>query len=378
MMEFKMKKIGIVTICDDTNYGNRLQNYALQQVLCTMGFQPITIRNLPYNEWKYTLNRYHFLKSFEKLRNIDKKKKHLDAICLWEKKNHPDTERTANFNKFNKNINYTDFWLSEYNLKIDEADYFAFIAGSDQVFNYRYGRANRIDFLDFVKNAYKISYAASLGVDSIPISHFLKYKHYLKKFNAISVREESAKHYLSEMLPSKKIEVVCDPTILLDRKEWIQNLDKADVKLPDDYVVLMYLGDCSKLIEQRIARFSEEHNYKIVRLNDPRSGEYYKYGPYEFLYVISNAKMVFTDSFHTCVFSLIFHTSFYVTERIGDDTSIFSRLKCLLEHYGYEDRLFHGGVCEYIDENRFCVTDDRMKQDTEKSINYLRSALKID
>ena len=40
-----MKKIGILTINDDGNYGNRLQNYAVQHVLEKKGFEVNTISN---------------------------------------------------------------------------------------------------------------------------------------------------------------------------------------------------------------------------------------------------------------------------------------------------------------------------------------------
>ena len=38
-------RIGISTIIDYYNYGNRLQNYALQQILEEMGHEVETIRN---------------------------------------------------------------------------------------------------------------------------------------------------------------------------------------------------------------------------------------------------------------------------------------------------------------------------------------------
>ena len=40
-----MKKIGILTINDDGNYGNRLQNYAVQKILEKFNFEVETINN---------------------------------------------------------------------------------------------------------------------------------------------------------------------------------------------------------------------------------------------------------------------------------------------------------------------------------------------
>ena len=39
-----MKRIGIITIYDEDNYGNRLQNYAVQETLKKMGFDVETIK----------------------------------------------------------------------------------------------------------------------------------------------------------------------------------------------------------------------------------------------------------------------------------------------------------------------------------------------
>ena len=41
-----MKKIAIITIFDENNYGNRLQNYATQEVLKELGFEVETINNV--------------------------------------------------------------------------------------------------------------------------------------------------------------------------------------------------------------------------------------------------------------------------------------------------------------------------------------------
>lgn len=38
-----MKKIGIITLCGNYNYGNRLQNYAMQEVYKILGFEVETI-----------------------------------------------------------------------------------------------------------------------------------------------------------------------------------------------------------------------------------------------------------------------------------------------------------------------------------------------
>ena len=41
-----MEKVGIITIYDENNYGNRLQNYAVQTILEKMGFEVKTLKNI--------------------------------------------------------------------------------------------------------------------------------------------------------------------------------------------------------------------------------------------------------------------------------------------------------------------------------------------
>lgn len=41
------RKVGIITIIDYNNYGNRLQNYATQEVIKHLGFEVETIINSP-------------------------------------------------------------------------------------------------------------------------------------------------------------------------------------------------------------------------------------------------------------------------------------------------------------------------------------------
>ena len=56
-----MKKVGIITINDYRNYGNRLQNYAVQEVIKSLGFEAETIINT------YKVSR------IDRLRNIENK-----------------------------------------------------------------------------------------------------------------------------------------------------------------------------------------------------------------------------------------------------------------------------------------------------------------
>lgn len=77
----------------------------------------------------------------------------------------------------------------------------------------------------------------------------------------------------------------------------------------------------------------ESYGYQAEVLNDV--------GPKEWLSLVKYAKGIITDSFHGCVFSIIFKKTFRVFKRFSDDSvkSQNSRVHTLLETYNLEKLL---------------------------------------
>ena len=127
-----MINVGIVTI-NNSNYGNRLQNYAVQEVLKGLSTNPITLKNIALMNKKTGVFNYF-------LRNI----KH-----IYKKDDFVDKkEREKFYIEFNKNINFSKNTFNWFNLKnIKKYDYF--ITGSDQVWNPNFGRLTDFDLLTF-------------------------------------------------------------------------------------------------------------------------------------------------------------------------------------------------------------------------------------
>mgnify|MGYP003313632742 CR=1 FL=1 len=121
-----MKKIGLLTINDFNNYGNRLQNYAIQYHLKKMGCEVITLKNDMFSNSK----KYYFIK----------KLKHYKYEGTFDK----NEKRKCKFIEFNKNINFSDKKITAYS-KDDAYDYY--ITGSDQVWNPTIGRFKEVDLL---------------------------------------------------------------------------------------------------------------------------------------------------------------------------------------------------------------------------------------
>lgn len=170
-----MKRIGIITIYDNNNYGNRLQNYALQEVLKSNGCEVETLKN------NVTLNdRDKFL--YRKLKYLVKK------IVRHKNKN---TKRYKSFDEFNKNIKFAPKMCTAFSDISKDYDYF--VVGSDQVWNPNFARLSYVDLLRFANGSQKIAYAASFGISELSDS----WKNILKKdfedFKAISLRENEGK-----------------------------------------------------------------------------------------------------------------------------------------------------------------------------------------
>ena len=142
-------KIGIVTINDDNNYGNRLQNYAVQEIIKKAGDVCYTLKNIPQLNGKDKM-LLKFIKYI--IRNSIKKEKNV--------------KRLNAFLKFNKNINFTNNYITPYTKKYKKYDYF--ITGSDQVWNPNFARLRDIDLLSFAKPEQRIAFSASFAIAQLP------------------------------------------------------------------------------------------------------------------------------------------------------------------------------------------------------------------
>lgn len=145
-----MKKIGIITLNDNNNYGNRLQNLATQKILAKLGFNAETIINKTIDRKnrniKYYMKRFSVKKMREFTEQIIKRK-----IIDKKKKNHITIEkRKENFKIFNENITFSKYIINEYkNLENIEKQYDYFVVGSDQVWNPYLQHIKDVNFLMF-------------------------------------------------------------------------------------------------------------------------------------------------------------------------------------------------------------------------------------
>ncbi|MBR3180615.1 polysaccharide pyruvyl transferase family protein [Candidatus Saccharibacteria bacterium] len=357
-----MKKIAIVTIDDNNNIGNRLQNFAVQEVLQSL---------LPSDTMIETLKNTNRIERRETIKRRAKK-------TLIKIKNY---KRTKNFALFNKNISFTkrSYDASNNNCELkNKFDYF--IVGSDQVWNPNYGWLNSIDLLSFAKPEQRIAFSASYGINDIPENRKKDVAKELEKFKAISVREERGKEITKALTRREDIEVLLDPTMLISDEAWSKLAKKPkELEQSKQFLLCYFLGGIPDEYRQEIEAFARKNNYQIVDILDKKS-KFYACGPSEFLYLEKNASLICTDSFHASVFAILNKKPFIVFEREGKtNEKMTSRLDTLIKKFKLENRWYNPskGILKSNLTVDYSDVDRILEKERQKSVNFLRKALDI-
>lgn len=323
-------KVGIVTITELDNFGNRLQNFALQQVVRELGHEVDTIPNLII--YKRRRNALH--KSARKVYGLFQWVLHKDRHIL------SDLDKQASFHRFDAEFfSFSKFYSTiDYIPKNLDAAYDAFIAGSDQIWNSHFTFNFAFNFLAFAQPYKRISYAASFGSDHVKTEYTELFARYLSEMPHISVRELNGKRIVEE-LTSKTAAVVLDPTLLRNAAQWSAMERKPRWIAGEKFILTYYLGDCQNRQEffKRLYRAHPKYeSYQIVDISDPNLPNQYASRPDEFLWLAHHAALVVTNSFHGTVFSILFGTPFFSDVRIDGPASMQSRVDSLFELLGIE------------------------------------------
>ena len=347
------KKVGIVTMHKVPNFGSALQAYALQQKVDSLGCDAEIIDYYYPNEYhceKQGLN-YFPQRSLVRLflLNVVGRILLLLRIGKFKKKSIECIERfrlQKNYRRFyRKYFKLSCFYGSMDAIKNNPPDYDVYMTGSDQVWNSRFIGDDSAFFLGFAGTGKpKVSYAASISNRGIDKEYEKKYQQYLKEYKSISVREASTAKIVSD-LTSRDVSVVCDPSLLLDKDEWLKICPKKT--LVEGEFLLLYVQSYSfdpyPNIVSFTQRMAERLGLKVVVLMGLKEGYavdgasvFETAGPFEFLQLFRDARFVITTSFHGTAFALNFGKDFYsVVKKIdGEDCRIADFLRqCTAEHH---------------------------------------------
>lgn len=352
--DFRMSrnKIGIITLFGYFNYGNRYQNYAVQEIIKNFDYDVKTI--VVYGNIKPIFKTivYFLMQPFGSIK----------------------AKRYINFYKFSKK-HIPIQTLIRKDLKITNKiseKYHYFVAGSDQIWNPLIRQRERDNFfLRFAERKQRICISPSFGVSQIPPEYVDDFINGLNGFEHLCSRETDGAEIIKN-LTGRDAEVLIDPTLALDMKQWSAIF--SDVKLKGEkYIIKAILGDNSSKKNEYIEKLARQNGLEIIDIFN------HAFSPEEVLYLISKASIVCTDSFHFTAFSINFNTPFIVFQREGDKvgSSMYSRLTSLLGMFHLEARVYPSLSLEEALNCDFSISNKVLQEEREKIYKFVEMSLKI-
>ena len=299
-----MIKVGIVTFHNALSYGAALQSYALQSFIQNCGMDAEILNyECDYIE-----------KNYKQILKIDKK--HPVKSLLGSVLKAPNKRRGIRLSaQFRENYMNLSEHCSKRDLPKLVERYTLFITGSDQVFSPTCAGFDTTYLLDFARPNQKYAYAASFGTAKIPEEKKTQYQQLLSQFRGISVREESGKRIVEELIDRTPF-VHVDPTLLLKSNQWDEV--SAQPQITGRYILVFNVLTPRNLVKCAL-ELGKKTGYPVYYLTEQRfprlRGVHYlsAVSPSQFIGLIKNAEYVYTNSFHGCVFSILYHKKF-VTE----------------------------------------------------------------
>lgn len=352
-----MKKIGIITIHSDLNYGAFLQAFALTTFLNNNSYYT---RIIDYRKIPNSPRIYKFPKNIiYKIYNLPRLFRYRRFIApLLSNKRYNSLEELQSFNE----------------------EFDILISGSDQIWNPVCGGLNRINpayFLAFAsKDKFKkISYGSSVGSYIYDENEKKQVRKWLNEYSHISTRESSGAIQLESII-NKPVKVVLDPTLLLNKDGWLQYA--SSVKIKSKYVLVYYIDELDEVVSYAriiadkfglkvalITNMAKRHSK--VDINIPHCG------PAQFLWLFANATYIVTNSFHGTAFAVNFNKDFVSVIKRNSP----QRAQTLLKNVGLYERLLTNideldNIPLNVDFKEANIKLDMLRND---SISYLLNSI---
>lgn len=368
-----MEKVGIITFHCVDNYGAVLQVFALMEAIKAYNFDveiidysPVEIIN-PYTQFvniKYSIDTNGYLRTAKGL---------IIRVLRYKKIN----MRIKNFSEFRKNyLKLSEKkYLTELELKNDRPKYDFYITGSDQVWNPDFFlKTGGAYFLDFAnESGFKISYAASIA-KQVEEKYSIYYEQYLRNFDYISVRENSAKEFICKYT-DKEISVTLDPTLLIKKERW-NEISTYNKKAKYILVYDLIKDPVTVAITNKVAK---EYNCKIISYSNGKGYDnwYFSFSgsnPTDFLGFVKNAEFIVTSSFHGTAFAIIFNRPFYTIPHPTRG----SRMIDLLNDLGLKERIItDADDFNIVKDIDYVEVNNKLLELRENSYKFLKKALGV-
>ena len=376
-------KIGVLTLPLNSNYGGVLQAYALQTVLRRMGHEVYEVELKKNMRWQYP-PLWKIPLSFGKrflFKYILRRKNQKIFLEKYERRIYPILIHDI--------LEFESKYIKQY--KVDKfsdctGKFDAWICGSDQIWRYKYypffeGNIANV-YLKFLGNdkCKRIAYAASFGTEEweYPEDETKECKKWIDKFDAVSVREVSALK-LCSLYYSIDAQYVLDPTMLLSDVDYKRLIDYSQVPKSKGNL-FCYILDGTEEKENVVKAIESRRHLKAFYMNGDCGNhlediENRIQPPVEsWLRAFYDSEFIITDSFHACVFSILFHKQFLV---LGNKERGLARIYSLLAMFGLEDRLTSASTLDvknipFID---FVKVDEILNNLRKKSFLFLEESL---
>lgn len=327
-----MKKIGVLTFHRADSYGAHLQAYATVAFLNQAGYEAELVDYTNPYEQRFRKFFYSengrmtgFLTSFVK-----------DVVF---KKRYYKSKAFGNIEQ------YCQVSKNKYKTKeaLDNASYDVLVVGSDQVWNREITNGLDDTFLLMHGQASKrISISSSMGSVTLTDEEKRMFQKAFEQFDAISVREEFAKMQLQETTDNQ-IKVLMDPTFLIDKEKWMQNLVQKSTqyrKIKEKYILTFFLTP-DETYKSRMTKLANKLKLPVwsiqsIAVKRIESDKIILGATVaDFLALIANAEVVVTDSFHGTALSINMEKNFVSFKNKGNPV----RVMTLLDALGLSNRL---------------------------------------
>ena len=379
-----MRKIGIVTVHTGYNYGTSLQAYASKLYYKNLGYDSeilgyssslIKGRDIRIKKIIVLLLRTMFRPNLFKKTFLTYKKSLTKEI----------TQESKNlFNIFTENnlqvVKNSEKKMKEY---AANKDVLALVCGSDQIWNATSIYVDPFYYLRFAPKEKRVAYAPSFGKIKIPSYNKKIIIKYLSDFDYLSIRENEGEKLIKQ-LTGKKSKVLIDPTLLITKEKWIEEVKQIDIT-EEKYIVFYFLDTPSEMTINKLKKIEKNFKCKIISLPFEHQ-QFSKFdnevinldtGPLEFIKIIKNAKFVCTDSFHGMLFSINLNVPFYIFGRnYGTAANQSTRITSILDILNLKERFIENKEISLNYEIDWNISNERLDEQRKKSKIYLENCFK--
>lgn len=378
-------KIGIMTFYAAHNNGAALQAFALQRCLSKLGADAELIRYFDEHNEKVVEKHSRLYNLIHNPKIILNVLLHYKRILKTRGLSVLTDAAYSDFQKRKLIVSQEPYYKYD-ELKGTNTVYNSFVTGSDMVWT-PIGQNLRAYFLRFADNGKRFSFSPSLtGVGNFSDDQHRIIQKYINEMDMVSCREQEGVDYVKDNTSKDCVHTI-DPTLLLSKKEWCEELNIEINKSLKPYILVYMFDSLSRRHKKDLERIAKEKGYLIryIPMNieqqeiEVDNGYWCSYGPSDFVTLFMNACFIVTNTYHGLLFSLLSENPFVLVHRgnsnkwksnEGRMTNVLDLINCRNRYIEQQQsisdiylNLDYKGINSVIDEQR------------SKSLEYLSTII---